>query len=115
MSEPKSNADVGKRFAEVREMANLNKKEFAKALGVSPAYITYLELGKREPQDPILHIVCHRFGVNFQWLKHGIGSMQAELRQMAIGLVWSVPEHRLSSFIELTESFIKEVALPSSY
>jgi len=49
VSEPKSNADVGKRFAEVREMANLNKKEFAKALGVSPAYITYLELGKREP------------------------------------------------------------------
>ena len=100
--------EIGQRLTKIRERANLNKKEFAKALNVTPAYITYLEAGEREAQDPILQAICHRFGVSFSWLKHGKGKMNADLRQKAIGLVWMVHDENLKKFIALAEEFIRE-------
>ncbi|MHC1728532.1 MAG: helix-turn-helix transcriptional regulator [Syntrophobacteraceae bacterium] len=100
----------GARFRAVRESAKLNKREFAKEIGVSPAYITYLENGEKSgspviPTDTIYQLIAHRFGVSPRWLKEGVGQMHSSLRQAALGVVWSVPDDKLPEFIEYIKMF----------
>ncbi|MCE5333303.1 MAG: helix-turn-helix domain-containing protein [Desulfobacteraceae bacterium] len=104
---------IGERIKEIRKTANMNKQEFAKELGISPAYITYLESGIKggeptNPSDKILEIISHKFGVGFQWLKFGIGTMQSSCRQRILAKLWVVEEQDLNDLYEVIDKFIRE-------
>jgi len=54
----------GSKVRELRERHGLAQRQLAERLGVSPAYLSQLESGKKgRPSDRLIHAVCHQFGL----------------------------------------------------
>lgn len=68
---------IAQRIMMVVESAGGNKSEFARAIGVTPAYIS--KLGKepdRIPSDRTIKDICEKFSVSEDWLRTGQGEMR---------------------------------------
>jgi transcriptional regulator with XRE-family HTH domain len=69
---------LGNRLIEVRAKLGLKQNIFAKELGVSPSYLSDIELGKTRPSFDFL-LSCHsRYKINLTWLLVGDGPMFLE-------------------------------------
>ena len=67
---------IAQRIMQVVEANGGNKSEFARAVDVTPAYIS--KLGKepdRVPSDRTVRDICRVFNVNEVWLRTGEGEM----------------------------------------
>jgi transcriptional regulator with XRE-family HTH domain len=45
-------------------------------MSISRSHVANLETGGSEPSDHLLSLMCANFGINFDWLKHGQGSLE---------------------------------------
>lgn len=71
---------IAQRIMKVVEANGGNMSEFARAIGVTPAYIS--KLGKepdRVPSDRTLSDICREFHVSETWLRTGEGEMHLNL------------------------------------
>jgi transcriptional regulator with XRE-family HTH domain len=60
----------------LRESKQLNKSDFTTLLGISKAYVTELESGKKTTiSNSLAKLIAYEFHVNFDWLLTGQGSM----------------------------------------
>ena len=68
---------ISQRILEVVKLeCNGNKSEFARRIGVTPAYIS--KLGKNPsdvPSDRTIMDICRLYDVNEEWLREGKGEM----------------------------------------
>lgn len=69
------------RIAELRKSLNLTQDKFAKKLGLSRNYIWMIEKGERIPPDRTISDICRIFGINEDWLRHGLQPMRLERSQ----------------------------------
>lgn len=65
------------RFLYVLEDSNCSKSKAADKLNVSPAYISQLCSGVREPSDRTISDICRIFDIQEDWLRHGLEPMRA--------------------------------------
>ncbi len=64
------------RIKKIRKTFNISKSEFAKRIGISPAYVTDLESGKKTNISlPLAKLISYEFGINPDWLLTGQGEM----------------------------------------
>lgn len=63
------------RIFAVRKHFNLTQQQFADKLGVKRGAIANYEIGRNEPVDSVLALICREFRVNGQWLRTGEGEM----------------------------------------
>lgn len=61
------------RFLYVLDNNDCSKSKAAEKLNVSPAYVSQLCSGVREPSDRTIADICRIFGVNRVWLETGVG------------------------------------------
>lgn len=61
------------RIKKLRNDLNMTQQEFAERLGLKRQTIAAYEIGKIEPSDSTLLLICDRFGVNEKWLRTGEG------------------------------------------
>ena len=61
------------RFLHVLGACGCSKSKAAEKLNVSPAYVSQLCAGVREPSDRTISDICRIFGVNRVWLETGVG------------------------------------------
>lgn len=69
---------MNKRIREVREHFNLTQTQFGEALGASRDEISNIEYGRLknpERKEPIIQLICTKFGVSEAWLRNGTGEM----------------------------------------
>ena len=66
------------RIQQVIEEMGIKKIDFAKTIGVSPAFVSELWSGKKSPSDRTIRDICDKFNVNETWLRFGEGSMFVE-------------------------------------
>lgn len=69
------------RIKELRQLHNLTQQEFADRLNIKRGTLANYELGRNEPIDAVVTLICREFNVNENWLRHGIGDMKAESTQ----------------------------------
>ena len=69
------------RIKEVRKAACLTQQEFADRIGVSRGALANYEVGRNEPIDAVIALICREFQINESWLRTGIGDMKAETTQ----------------------------------
>lgn len=62
---------LNERFKVVRETLNLKQNEFAKALGLTPSYISSIEKGRKEVTIKMVKLLIELFQVNPTWLLSG--------------------------------------------
>lgn len=106
--------ELGQRVTQLREEARMSKREFAKTLGISPAYVVYLENGRRSdgtvlvPSDAMLQMICHRFGCSYYWLKTGKGKRHSDLRQRLVARIMNLPDEVLPRLKEDIDNIMKD-------
>ena len=60
---------LGERIRELREQKDISLRELAKKLGVSPAFLSDIELGRRFPSDEVLARISKELGESIESLK----------------------------------------------
>jgi transcriptional regulator with XRE-family HTH domain len=54
-----------------------NKSEFARKIGITPAYAAQIYKMERVPSDRTISDICRIFDIQEDWLKHGLEPMRA--------------------------------------
>lgn len=60
---------LGERIRELREQKDISLRELAKRLGVSPAFLSDIELGRRFPSAEVLAKIAKELGESVEELK----------------------------------------------
>lgn len=63
------------RIRKIRKNFDLTQQEFAGRLGVKRGAIANYEIGRNEPVDSIISLICREFNVREEWLRSGNGEM----------------------------------------
>lgn len=66
------------RLKELRKKLGLTQQEFADRLGIKRNAITNYEVGRNDPADMVVSMICREFNVNEEWLRTGKGTMFQE-------------------------------------
>lgn len=59
----------------IRKHFNLSQEGFADRLGIKRSAISNYEIGRNEPIDAVVSLICREFGVSEAWLRTGVGEM----------------------------------------
>lgn len=63
------------RIKKLRKTLDMTQQEFADKIGVKRNTIAQYEIGRNEPIDAVVNLICHEFDVNETWLRTGEGEM----------------------------------------
>lgn len=66
---------MGERIKALRLALGLTQQEFAERLGVKRNTIAQYEIGRNEPIETVMVLICREFHVNEEWLRTGKGEM----------------------------------------
>ena len=80
---------MGEMIRLLRKALNLTQQEFADRIGVKRNTIAQYEIGRNEPIDSILSLICREFDVNEEWLRTGSGPMFKEVDTEARFAEWA--------------------------
>ena len=59
----------------IRKQFHLTQEEFADRIGIKRGAISNYEIGRNEPIDAVISLICREFNVNEEWLRTGEGDM----------------------------------------
>ena len=63
------------RIRTLRKELGLTQEKFAEKLSMKRNTIANYEIGRNEPIDAVIYLICREFNVNEEWLRHGTGEM----------------------------------------
>lgn len=63
------------RIKKIRRELDLTQQEFADRLGIKRGTISNYELGRNDPVDSVISLICREFNVSEEWLRDGTGDM----------------------------------------
>lgn len=66
---------LSERIKQVRKHSGLTLPEFSSRIGISRDAYANIEYGRRVAEEIELRAICSAFGINYVWLKTGIGDM----------------------------------------
>lgn len=66
---------MDKRIKQLRKILNLTQQEFANRIGIKRNTIANYEVGRNDPIDSVISLICREFHVNETWLRTGEGEM----------------------------------------
>ena len=72
---------ISDRVRELRIAKNLTQQEFADALKIKRSTISNYDIGRSEPSESVISLICKTFSVSETWLRTGEGSMYTEDRE----------------------------------
>ena len=70
---------MNERIKELRKTLRLTQQEFADSLNIKRGAVANYEIGRNEPIDAVVSLICKTFNVNEEWLRSGAGDMFLEL------------------------------------
>jgi transcriptional regulator with XRE-family HTH domain len=77
------------RIRKLRKHLDLTQQEFADRLSVKRGAIANYEIGRNEPTDAVISLICREFNVNEEWLRNGTGEMFVELDKEDLLMEWA--------------------------
>ena len=66
---------MNERLIKLRKFLHITQQEFANRLNISRSTIATYEVGKSNPSDAAVMLICREFNVNEEWLRNGTGEM----------------------------------------
>lgn len=63
----------------LRKELGFTQEEFAARIGIKRAAISNYEIGRNEPIDAVVALICREFDVNEEWLRTGEGEMFTQM------------------------------------
>lgn len=65
------------RLKTIRKTMNLTQRQFAELIGVSRDVVASWEIGRVQPSEAVVRLICRECAVSHAWLKSGNGEMTA--------------------------------------
>lgn len=93
------------RIKYLRKTLDLTQQEFSDRIGVKRGAVANYEVGRNDPTDSVVALICREFGVSEQWLRTGTGEMfpprtrAQEIADFAADLLSDEPESTRSVVI----------------
>ena len=72
---------MGDRLKVLRKKLGLTQQEFADRLGIKRNAVTNYEVGRNDPADMVVSLICREFSVSEKWLRTGEGDMFIQKRR----------------------------------
>ncbi len=100
--------NIGEQIKKLRKNLDLTQQKFGERIGIKGNTVAQYELGRNEPIDAVISLICREFHVNENWLRTGDGDMfQPEptdyIDTLASAYHLSVPDQiLLRKFISMT-------------
>lgn len=69
---------MNSRIKKIRNDFSLTQQQFADRLGIKRGAIANYEIGRNEPIDAVITLICDKFNVNEDWLRNGNGEPYIE-------------------------------------
>lgn len=66
---------LNERLKKLRKALNLTQREFAERIGIKQNTLATYEIGRNQPIDAVVNLICREFNVSEPWLKTGEGEM----------------------------------------
>lgn len=66
---------MGERIKELRKALGLTQQQFADKIKVKRNTVAQYEIGRNEPIETVISLICREFNVNENWLRTGEGEM----------------------------------------
>ena len=66
---------ISDRVRELRIAKNLTQQEFADKLRIKRSTISNYDIGRSEPSESVISLICRTFSVSETWLRTGDGEM----------------------------------------
>ena len=76
--------DIHERIREFRKSLKLSQTAFGEKIGVKRDVIANIELNRLanpEQKEPLYKLICKVYGLNEEWLMHGVGEQCIELEE----------------------------------
>lgn len=86
---------MNERLIKLRKSLHITQQEFANRLNISRSTIATYEVGKSNPSDAAVMLICREFNVNEEWLRNGTGEM-------------FLPTNRYTEIARLTQQLLDE-------
>lgn len=67
------------RIKKIRTALGLSQQEFADKIGIKRGAVANYEVGRNEPIDAVISLICREFNVSEQWLRTGEGEMFVQI------------------------------------
>ena len=80
---------MNERIKKLRKHLDLTQQEFADRLSVKRGAIANYEIGRNEPTDAVISLICREFNVNEEWLRDGTGEMFLQMDDEDILMEWA--------------------------
>ena len=64
---------MNERIKRLRSKLEMTQQEFADRLGIKRGTLANYEIGRNEPIDAVISLICKEFNVNEAWLRTGEG------------------------------------------
>ena len=93
------------RIKYLRKTLDLTQQEFSDRIGIKRGAVANYEVGRNDPTDSVVALICREFGVSEQWLRYGTGEMfpprtrAQEIADFAADLLAEEPESTRSVVI----------------
>ena len=84
---------MNERIKKVRKANGLTQQEFADRLNIGRGTLANYEVGRNEPIDAVVSLICREFNVNENWLRTGEGGDTAMFVQRS-------RDDELSTFVD---------------
>ena len=95
------------RVKKIRKYFDITQQEFADRIGIKRGTIANYEVGRNEPTDSVISLICREFNVNENWLRTGEGDMflpadrENEISKAVKSLLDGEPDSFKSRFITM--------------
>ena len=66
---------MSERIKALRKKLGLTQQEFADKLNIKRGAVANYEIGRNEPIDAVISLICKTFNVSEEWLRFGDGDM----------------------------------------
>ena len=66
---------MNERIRALRKALGLTQEKFAEKLHIKRNTLANYEIGRNEPIDAVVTLICEKFNVNEDWLRSGNGEM----------------------------------------
>lgn len=66
------------RIKKLRKALGLTQQEFAEKIGVKRNTVAQYEMGRNEPIESVITLICRTYDVRREWLVDGVGEMWIE-------------------------------------
>lgn len=80
---------MNERIRKLRKHLDMTQREFGERLGIKGNTIANYELGRNEPIDAVISLICREFNVNEEWLRTGTGEMFVEMDKEDMLFEWA--------------------------